>query len=115
MSLFELKVMSGSTKSIKTCFWGGKDPNSAVNVLNNVPEIKATLVIYALCMVLGIAGNLITLVTMCTDDRRTKTVTNVFLTSLAVKKILLSQHFLVCVLPSMFFLFSPSSDGEKRV
>ena len=74
-------------------------------MLNNVPEIKATLVIYALCMVLGIAGNLITLVTMCTDDRRTKTVTNVFLTSLAVKNPFFSTLFSLRASFNVFFSF----------
>ncbi len=41
-------------------------------------------VTYALCMVAGVGGNVITLFTMATADRKNKTVTNVFLISLTV-------------------------------
>jgi hypothetical protein len=37
-------------------------------------------------MVAGVGGNVITLLTMATADRKNKTVTNVFLISLTVRK-----------------------------
>ena len=72
----------GGADTVCTCI---EDPYDVVNVLKSVPEIKVTLVTYALCMVLGIGGNLITLVTMATADRKNKSVTNLFLISLAVR------------------------------
>ncbi len=41
---------------------------------------------YSLCIVAGVGGNVITLFTMATADRKNKTVTNVFLISLTVIK-----------------------------
>ena len=46
-------------------------------------ELQVT---YALCMVAGVGGNVITLLTMATADRKNKTVTNIFLISLTVRK-----------------------------
>ena len=62
-----------------------EDPYDAINVLKQVPELQLTLVTYSLCIVAGVGGNVITLFTMATADRKNKTVTNVFLISLTVR------------------------------
>ena len=53
-----------------------------------VPELRWMLLTYALCIAFGSIGNAVTLITMATADRKTKTVTNVFLISLAVSSCL---------------------------
>ena len=53
-------------------------------MMKSVPETKLILVTYILCMIIGISGNLITMVTMATVEKKHKCVTNIFLISLAV-------------------------------
>ena len=56
-------------------------------VFLKVPELRWMLLIYALCIAFGSIGNIVTLITMATADRKTKSVTNIFLISLAVSNI----------------------------
>lgn len=51
---------------------------------SNVPYIKVTLATHFICIIFGTVGNLITLFTMGTADRKNKTGTNIFLISLSV-------------------------------
>ncbi len=60
------------------------DPYKSVDVLKEVPELRVTLVTYLICIVLGAGGNLVTLFTMATADRKNKSGTNIFLISLSV-------------------------------
>jgi hypothetical protein len=61
-----------------------EDPYDAVDVLKEVPELRVTLVTYFVCIIFGAVGNLITLFTMATADRKNKSGTNIFLISLSV-------------------------------
>ena len=61
-----------------------EDPLGQVKMMKSVPETKLILVAYSLCMIIGISGNLITMVTMATVEKKHKCVTNIFLISLAV-------------------------------
>lgn len=61
-----------------------KDPFDAVDVFKEVPYLRVTLATYFICIVFGAVGNLITLFTMATADRKNKTGTNIFLISLSV-------------------------------
>ena len=61
-----------------------KDPFDAVDVFQEVPYLRVTLATYFICIVFGALGNLITLFTMATADRKNKTGTNIFLISLTV-------------------------------
>ena len=61
-----------------------EDPLEKVKMMKSVPETKLILVTYILCMIIGISGNLITMVTMATVEKKHKCVTNIFLISLAV-------------------------------
>ena len=49
-----------------------------------VPHLRETVATYFVCIGFGAIGNLITLFTMATADRKTRTNTNVFLISLTV-------------------------------
>ena len=51
---------------------------------SNVPYLKVTLATHFICIIFGTVGNLITLFTMGTADRKNKTGTNIFLISLSV-------------------------------
>lgn len=64
-----------------------EDPYDAVDVFQEVPYLRVTLVTYFICIVFGAMGNVITLVTMATADRKNKSGTNIFLISLSVRKI----------------------------
>ena len=66
------------------------------------------LLIYALCITVGGIGNAVTLITMATADRKTKTVTNVFLISLAVgKKLMMSAcHLLLLNILKAFIILA---------
>ena len=61
--------------------------NTLIYFIEQVPELQMTLVTYALCILAGVAGNVLTLFTMATADRKNKTVTNVFLISLTVSSV----------------------------
>ncbi len=80
-----------------------EDPFDAVDVFKEVPYLRVTLATYFICIVFGAVGNLITLFTMATADRKNKTGTNIFLISLSVstscpcfhKCLMLEQAFLI--------------------
>jgi hypothetical protein len=61
-------------------------PEDANNVMAQIPEMKFTLAFYLLCIVLGASGNLIIVVSMAVAADRSRTSTNVFLVSLAVRR-----------------------------
>ena len=61
-----------------------EDPYDAVDVFQEVPFLRVTLATYFICIGFGGVGNLLTLFTMATADRKTKTGTNIFLISLSV-------------------------------
>ena len=50
-----------------------------------VPYLSVTLATHFICIIFGTVGNLITLFTMGTADRKNKTGTNIFLISLSVR------------------------------
>ncbi|CAB4069271.1 CCKAR [Lepeophtheirus salmonis] len=65
------------------------DPNSALYAGQHLPELTLNLVTYVICIVLGLFWNLITLFVMIKGDRKNRSVTNIFLISLAVADLLL--------------------------
>ena len=62
-----------------------EDPSDAVEAIQEVPYLRVTLATYFVCIGFGAIGNLITLFTMATADRKNKTGTNIFLISLTVR------------------------------
>ena len=64
-----------------------EDPSDAVEAIQEVPYLRVTLATYFVCIGFGAIGNLITLFTMATADRKNKTGTNIFLISLTVRAI----------------------------
>ena len=64
-----------------------EDPSDAVEAIQEVPYLRVTLATYFVCIGFGAIGNLITLFTMATADRKNKTGTNIFLISLTVRTI----------------------------
>ena len=81
-----------------------KDPFDAVDVFKEVPYLRVTLATYFICIVFGALGNLITLVTMATADRKNKTGTNIFLISLSV-----SSRSLLLLTPLCSMVHRPAS------
>lgn len=66
-----------------------EDPSDAVEAIQEVPYLRVTLATYFVCIGFGAIGNLITLFTMATADRKNKTGTNIFLISLTIADLLL--------------------------
>ena len=74
--------LAGDDSTFCTCT---DDPYDAVDVFKEVPYLRVTLATYFICIAFGVVGNLITLFTMATADRKNKTGTNIFLISLSVR------------------------------
>ena len=56
-------------------------------VVKEVPYLRVTLTTYFVCIGFGAIGNLITLLTMATADRKNTDRTNIFLISLTVSQV----------------------------
>ena len=90
-----------------------EDPYAAVDVLKEVPELRVTLVTYLLCIVLGASGNLVTLFTMATADRKNKSGTNIFLISLSVRKSFLKVPWEHCSRRLYVLVVFPTCGGIR--
>ena len=69
-----------------------EDPDQFRNQQN--PDLLHILATHFICIIFGAVGNLITLFTMGTADRRNKTGTNIFLISLSVSYPVLPTNIL---------------------